>query len=477
MQLHDVPDRPDMPTEYDRLRAEHQILRTDMLTGRWEQHLERGINRHIGPDRRSLWGVPEMSRCPFRSVTQQIGGVLYRTAPEVSLPDGLVREVSRAGTWQLLQHHAMHLFGLRESAIYVDHDPRNGLVLRPVPVYDLAVKADPSAPDIPVSMAWRQLRDNPETGEPEWVWEVLDVSDESAPVHQILDATMREDVTGLYYSGDELQAMRDYYRRDSDGRPYIPIAFYHAERTGRLWDPWYGVEAVMGSITVGMLLTFWIHGVRDGSFSTVVLAGLTVGGTDISDPGSPRTTRTIQVEPGAFIEAVPMDPEGGQQGQVLQLRPGFDPGVLIEAIGQFEGGLAEYAGVSPADLIRTHADPRSGISLSISRDGLRSAQNRIEPQLRRGDQQLLAVIAKTLNRATGTDYPEDADAEIAYPSLPKSADELEAERKDVIEKIEAGLMSKVEAMQRLYPHLTRDQAIARLQQIQRDNAMFPGVTI
>jgi hypothetical protein len=467
----DLASRPMLPPE-DRKRAEHQALRTRLLNGQWADDLERALEKHIRQDRRQAWGIAEMSRNPFRSLSTQIGGALYRSQPKVRGTAGTTAEqlaaaVEGAGFWQLQQRASTDLVGLREGIIRVDWSERGGLLHRPVPCELVHVESLHEAPDVPVRIEEIQARRDPQTGEFAWAWEILDVTDLENPVHRILSADRLQDWTAYNVGGDKSGA--NYQYRDSAGRPYIPAVMYHAERTGRLWDSYYGLEAVLGTLTIGVLLTFWVHGVKDGSFSTVVVVGGRVVGLEIESPGGTRTS-VISTEPGAFIEVQPVE-DSNIQPQVIQLKPGFEPEALMTAIGMFESGLAEYAGVSAADLVRTGADPRSGASLSISREGLRGAQARFEPQLRRGDLAVLECSAKVLNATTGTSHPESGYA-IEYPSLPLSASEVEAQRKDLLEKVGAGLESLVDAYMKLHPGVNRDQAKAELRRIQEENAEF-----
>lgn len=466
----DPKTRPALPPEDDK-RAQHNALRARLLSGEWADDAEKALNKHIRPDRRAAWGITELSRNTFRSLSTQVGGVLYQSPPTVRGPaggEGLITAVENAGFWQLQQRASTDLVGIREGIVRLDWSERGGLLHRPVPCELAVVRSLPSAPDVPVALEEIQERISPHTKEPAWCWEVIDVTDLDNPVHRILSGNRKEDWTADIFKGDKSGA--NFQFLDSAGRPYLPAVMYHAERTGRLWDSYYGVEAVLGTLTVAVLLTFWIHGVKDGSFATVAIAGGKVVGLEIENPNGSRTS-VISTEPGSVIEIAPAEDYSGQVS-IIQLQPGFDPEKLMGAIGMFESGLAQYAGVSPADLVRTGADPRSGASLSISREGLRGAQSRMEPQLRRGDLEVLALSAKVLNAATDTVYPESGYS-ISYPSLPLSAEEVRSLREDLLAKVAAGLMSKVDAHMRLYG-TTRDQAVLELQRIQRENAMFPS---
>ena len=466
----DLTSRPQLPAA-DQKRAEHQALRSRLLSGLWSDDLEHALDKHIKPERRAAWGIAEMSRNPFRSLSTQVGGALYSMPPILRGPtggEGLLATVQASGYFQLMQRVSTDLVGIREALVRVDWTERGGLLHRPIPGELCIVRSRSEAPDVPVAVEELQSRTNPKTGKPAWAWEVLDVDDLDNPVHVILSADRKEDWTEATLKG--LKSGANYQYRDMAGKPYLPVGMYHAERTGNLWDSYYGVEAVLGTLTVGVLLTFWVHGVKDGSFATVLLVGGRIVGMEITSPSGTKT-QVISTEPGSFIEVSPI--EEGVQPSALQIQPGFDPEKLMGAISGFEQGLAEYAGVSAADLVRTGADPRSGASLSISREGLRASQARYEPQLRRGDLGILEISAKVLNGATSTKYPETGYS-ISYPSLPLSSGEVAAQTTDIVTKIAHGLMSKVDGYMRLHPGLSREQAVLELQRIQRENLQFPG---
>lgn len=467
-----LPTRPTLPPEESK-RAEQQALRIRLLNGTWGDDLERALGKHISADRRTAWGIPEMSRNPFRALATQIGGALYQQPPTIGGDQALIKAVSDAGAWSILQRLSTDLVGVREALLRVDWSERGGLSYRPISPDLVVVKAVSESPDVPALVEELQVRTDPDSGKDAWCWEVLDIRDLANPVHKVVSADRTKDWTEAVFGAEK--SGENYQYRDGTGKPYLPVVMYHAERTGRLWDAYYGIEAVLGSMTLGVLLTFWIHGVKDASFSTVLLvAGKLVGEVVSAKDGTETRTKVISMEPGSIAEIAPS--EEGVQPSVHQMQPGFDPEKLMAAISSFEQGLAQYAGVSPADLLRTGADPRSGASLAISRDGLRQAQARFEPQLRRGDLELLAVSAMVLNGATGSTYAE-AGYTIAYPSIPQSVEEARAVREELSTKIGLGLMSKVDAYIRLNPGTDRSTAIAELQRIGRENAALSTTII
>jgi len=262
--------RPQLPTSEDQKRADHQALRARMLCGRWDQDLETALSKHIKADRRSAWGIPEMSRSPFRSIATQVGGALYASPPKTQGDAALLGVAEGAGYWQLMQRVSTDLVGLREKPMRVDYSERSGVFYRPLEPELCHIRCLPEAPDVPVAIEELQCRKDPDTGKPCWAWEVLDAEALDNPRHQILSGDRSKD-----WTRDLLGDVEGYRYRDilDGGRPFLPVTLYHAERTGRLWDAYYGVEAVLGTLTVGVLLTFWVHGVKDGSFATVLLIG------------------------------------------------------------------------------------------------------------------------------------------------------------------------------------------------------------
>jgi len=466
-----LPTRPLLPGDDNQRRAKQQALRMRLLRGRWMEDLEKALRLHVREDRLGVWGIGEMSRNPFRSISSQVGGALYHRPGELRGGDGvedLSAAMQAAGYWQVMQRQSTDLVGLRETLMRVDWSERGGLLYRPIDPDACIVDAVPEAPDEPAYLAELQLREHPETKDPAWCWEILDIRDMAAPEHKIMDAKMEEDWTDEIL-GPAPDGSINGYRYVYDGKPFLPVVMHHAERTGELWDAFYGIETVLGTMTVAVLLTFWVHGVKDGSFATVLLVNGQIRGVEIE--GADGTRRNvISTEPGSIIEVGPIE-EGAGQPTAVQLQPGFDPQKLMLAITGFEQGLAEFAGVSAADLVRTGADPRSGVSLSISREGLRDAQGRMEPQLRRGDLEAARVTAMMLNLHTGSDLPLDG-VSITYPSLPLSIGERKAQTEDLTTKVDAGLMSMVDAYMALHPGITRKQATAELTRIRSENALY-----
>jgi hypothetical protein len=130
----------------------------------------------------------------------------------------------------------------------------------------------------------------------------------------------------------------------------------------------------------------------------------------------------------------------------------------INALRAYAERLAVFAGLNPGDLVAS-ASAQSGISIIVSRDGQRRAQQKAEPVNRLGDQQLLSIAARLANAYGGASLPTDERAyTIEYAQMGLS----ETERKTLIENLEKeaglGLVSRVTMVRELHPGLDSDEA-------------------
>ena len=139
---------------------------------------------------------------------------------------------------------------------------------------------------------------------------------------------------------------------------------------------------------------------------------------------------------------------------VGQWGPAVDPLEMIKAISVYEDRIVSAAGLK-VDVTRQAADVRSGLSLVVSRDSVREAQRTCEPLFERSDLRTLRITASLLGNH---DEAAEADARIDYQGLPVSPQERRALVQEVRDLRDAGLISKVEAWQRLHPGASEDEA-------------------
>ena len=81
---------------------------------------------------------------------------------------------------------------------------------------------------------------------------------------------------------------------------------------------------------------------------------------------------------------------------------------------------------------------------------------------------LSAIIA---NRFLGKSFPETG-YRIEYSSIPLSPEEAKGLRDDIIDKMNNGLLTKIDAIRMLYPDLSDDQAAEYLREIKRQTIEF-----
>jgi hypothetical protein len=182
--------------------------------------------------------------------------------------------------------------------------------------------------------------------------------------------------------------------------------------------------------------------------------------------------QAIASDPASILVFAP-DPDlaPGQQPQIGQYQAGGDVSQMLEAITVYERRLATYMGINPADVQKMSGDPRSGYAISISRSSLREAQRKYAPSFRRADIETLEISAKIANRYLGTSYPESG-YRIEYHAIPLSPQESKEQRENMLALLQAGLISKVDAVMILHPDLDEVDAKKMLLKIQQDNLSF-----
>lgn len=83
----------------------------------------------------------------------------------------------------------------------------------------------------------------------------------------------------------------------------------------------------------------------------------------------------------------------------------------------------------------------------------------------------MTKCAMLCNRFLGTSLPESG-YRVVYAPLGLSPEELKAQREDIIQKLSAGLISPVDAMQMLNPDLDAAEAKRELDRIRQERATY-----
>lgn len=480
-----LPIKPLAPTADEQERWTHTALRKRMIIGAWEQDLEDELARHLPADRREAWGPADLSSNPFEQITRQLS-VLYHEVPAITNLNGDIsaltaREglVTQSGLWQLMQRAQQMVIGLRESAIRIDVNPHvqgaptiaPGIQYRIVTPDLLYCEAHPDQPDIPVYYQEARLREF--EGKPIWVADVLDIRDPNNPIFGMFeinkDGALGKDMS-VEFMGHSTHRGEDYPYRDRDGNPFLPVVLYHAEKTGFLWDAYNASQMVYGSLTSAVLYSMWVHLVRDACWSQKYVAGLSVAGLSQIDQNEIARRSSIATDPSSIL-VFTQDPDAQGQPLVGSFSIPTDPHALLESISKYEMRVGLAAGLSPSELSRTNGDPRSGYALAVSKSGQREAQKKFAPVFRLGDEELLAKTAMLANRFLGTSLPENG-YRVSYHSMPLTPDEMRAQREDIIAKMQASLISPVQAVMMMYEDMDQREAREYLLQIRRERAEF-----
>lgn len=474
--------KPNAPTQADEARWSHTALRRRMLQGTWEQDLEDELYRHLPTDRREAWGPSDLSSNVFEQVNRQLS-VLYTERPQVHNVEGdiepLQKMVNDAGLFPLMQRMQQYTLGMRECIMRIDVNPHAegmtvdypGIQYRIVTPDYVICDASPDLPDKPNYYQELRLRTNKEN-KTEWVWDIFDIRDLNNPRFGMYkagaDGSIGIDVSEDYMGHPAHVGLDSYPYIDSQGRPFLPVTMYHAEKTGLLWNTYDQSQLVYGSLQSAVFFSFFSHALRDASWPQRYAIGVTLSGLTAMDQDTTARRTGIATDPSSILMFQPTE---DTQPQIGQFQPGADVQSLLESIAKYEYRVATTSGISPAELQRTSGDPRSGYALAVSRQGQREAQRKYAPVFRMADEELLTKTAILSNRFLNTSLPETG-YRIAYKSLPLSPEETRAAREDIVQKLSAGLISPIQAMQIMYPDLSEEQARQELTKIRKERAEF-----
>jgi len=511
---------PDPLDPHDAARVAHAQLRRRLLEGTWESDLETAIADEVEDATGTSWGRRDMSKMLAKDVWWQIS-VLYdgecsighRSSRHVEPMEVLLR---RAGWFALMPAHQRLTEAQRETflrAEVVDDPDRPGrkmITVQSVPCDLLShVESHPDDPTRPTYIRWARERSHPVTGDCAWTWDVMDIRDPEAPSYTVRGQASTDDPEGpdlsSLYLATETNETGDFtgdkypYRRDKgNGRPIIPGVMYHAAKTSKMFDSYFGVELVEAALRVAVFWTFWGHLIRDCSWpqrhGTDVLPA---GGVEV-DPRNPGIGR-VQGDPSSIL----LFKTAGKNPSLGQWAASSSPKEVGESIRAYSADAVSGWGINPAAAQRVSADPQSGYAISLSRSAIRQLQDQRIPQFTSSDLEFFQVVAVLWNAmgddtislpipdaqdvdgqeegdegATEETYEEEVPVifpergwSVTYQGLPFTAEEekLEIERWDAQAK--QGVTSPVDLYVRINGG-TPEQARVKLRQIQKDRAEF-----
>tara|TARA_Y100001973_G_scaffold66978_1_gene97857 strand:- start:864 stop:2306 length:1443 start_codon:yes stop_codon:yes gene_type:complete len=478
MYEYDIPPKPMAPTAIDQDRWEHSALRRRIMEGKWENDLENELLRHIPADRRESWGPCDLSSNVLSNVCRQLS-VLYSSSPGVTHESfdtaplvGREGIITKAGLWPMMQRTQQMTLALREMIIRIDAPKNKGLQFRLVSPDYVYIEVDDDSPDIARYYQELRLRFNPHTGKGHWVADCIDIRDPNNPKMAMYevgeDGSLLKDVSDIYL-GTPLIG-EDYPYRKRDGTPFLPIEIYHAERTGSLWNPYDASQLAYGSLTSAVLWSFFLHVIRDASWPQRYGVGITLNGLSGPEQNTIARRSSVTTDPSSILM---FSNDQDMQGQAMigQFQPACDPEKLLESISKYELRVSTAAGIS-GDILRQSGDPRSGYAISVSREGQREISKRFAPIFRASDESLIAKAAMMSNLFLGLPQMPESGYRVQYQPIPLSPEETKAQREDVIQKLDTGLISPVQAIQILNPDLDVDSAKLELLRIRKERAEF-----
>lgn len=437
---------PPLPSDpWEAQRWEHSRLRRRLLTGSWKQDLAHRYALEMGKVRADAHGDPDTSSNVFAQICSSLA-CLYDVEPRVLHGDPVASEVmagalAKAGWAAILQDVQRLAVGINEHLVHV-RSTAEGVVLRPVPPDLVQATEDLDRPGRATSVREACLRLDPTTGRQEWTYSVARLVP-GGLLESIQDAQGHD--LSIRYGLPEGGVLHP-------GRTRLPYVVYHARVHGRLWSPFDGSELVEGTLKAGVLWTFFGHAVRTASWPQRYAFNVELPGASTDRDGDGVRINEVVADPATVLILQPG--EGGGQPLIGQWAVGADPTSILDAVSTYERRLAVASGISASDIVRMSGDPRSGFALAVSSEGKRSAARKYEPAFRRGDQELLAVVAELLGLPT-----EGWDVE--YRSLPPTHEETRSRREHVVELLREGMISRLDAYSEIHG-VSRAEAQAAL---------------
>ena len=480
--MYDIPPMPTFPDSETQHRTETNALRRRMLEGSWGPDLERYLQAQIDLSRRATWGTIDQSSNVFAHSCKALA-VLYSEKPLVGVPKDFREQaqdylkldgaLDRSNYFNIMQSVQYKTIGIREMFMRVDISDSGELLFRPVTPDMIYAKSPAGDPLKPNCIYEYRLRQNEQTGDMFWTADVYDIKDKENPKYQVrmldADGKLGEDVSETFLGGN--MDGDNYPYVDKNGKCYLPWVVYHASLGGKLFNPYELSEVVMGSLQASCYYCFLKHLFLDSAWPQRYTVNASLAGLNTYGTGEATQRMSVAADPASILCFMP-DPDVQSQPMLGQFEAGLkDPNQMISAITVYERRLSSQMGIDPASVTKVSSDPRSGYSIAMSQASTREAQRRFSGVFRVGDMEALVLGAKISNRFLGTSYPEDPIYSIQYIAVPLSPEELKAQREDLIQKMEKGLLGHTEAIMELYD-LTEEEAIEKLKSIRQQKIEF-----
>ena len=459
------PPLPGLPGR-DSRRGQHTREREALLSGDWHALLLRELSARLGATRAAAVARPDMSSNVLRSVSTQLA-VLYDRLPTLDGSEVVAAAMRSAGYWQIMSGVQRMVIGLNQALVSIRPGVDGLPLYRYVSPGMVTGRARPESPAIPEAIKELRLQRPPETDALEWVWECWDSSPRSPSSH--IEDTDGNDITARYardLAGLPTGALvgDEYPYHKQDGTPVLPYVLYHAQRSTLLFDGFRNQELYEGSLAAAVGWTCYTHCLQDASWpQRYTINCIPAGASAGVDSGAATSRHSVVSDPSTILILESTD-EGGAVATAGQWKAGSDPAMLADTLTKYEARLAAGFGISPSDIQRMGgAAARSGYAISIKQAAKRENQQKFIPHFARSDISAAVKTAAIMNSANpkGARLPESG-YRVTYRPVPMTAIEREAARRHVIEMMDRGLMSRVDALIYLEPELTRERAKRKL---------------
>lgn len=255
-----------------------------------------------------------------------------------------------------------------------------------------------------------------------------------------------------------------------DAEPIWCWTAYHARVGSRLLDTWSGAELVDLTLISAVLWTYWLGGFRDAAFAQRWMLD--------ADLASAPKANTSMVAANVMMVMALRSTSSTGGGQAGQWSTAFDVEASAAAIGGFMAAGALFVGLSSADVSIGSAglSRTSASAIEVSREGVRKVERRMAKPMGIGDAHNIAGAAQLANAYAGTDLPVlPSDYRVVYSETARTVAEVQSEVDGVTRLVGAKLMHPGDAIHRMEPHLTADEAKVKAVEIAEFAAMLEGV--
>lgn len=460
------PEATPLPRDpHDAARWVETRRRHRMMDGTWTIDLMSYMLEVLNADRSANIGRLSRAVNLLRSLATQVGSALYDSEPTVShadMDDETASEweqlLADSEVWQLAPWHGAMTWALRECAWRVTwSETTERPVVQSVTGDELVVECATDDPTHIVKVS--HLRKREVDGDVVFAWDVYDMTDEAAPSLRVVDMD-DVDITARVLGADSEWAWVH------EGEPYMPWVLTHAAARNRTWDPYTNAELADLTFDVGVLWNLWHHVMRDASWRQKYGVGVRLAGAKDTIGGTSQVT-TSQTSMLLF------EPSGDGAGTIGAIDVGVDVDKYAEAIIVYMRTAAATLGLDSTDAEITTA-AQSGVSIRLKRATRRRMAEAMEPQYRRSDEQLLALVAKVSNTFGETAYPVDG-WQIVYQPPADSIDERVAAYEFAKRQVEDGLMSRIDWYRTVHPSATPEEARDALFRVYHDDKLLEQV--